>query len=447
MKRPIRIVRRSCGVVAALAMVASVLGLQVSGAHAAGMSVTKSVCVYTTGACAAATAGTATATTGDVLQYTFNFSGATAGQTTTVTDQLQGGQTYLTCGVASGATCSASTNSTTGVTTVTFSFPNVASSGTGWATLYARVTATSGTISNAASAVQSTAAFDATACAALGTGYSASNGYCVIAPTTSGGGTCPALTSAESTALGNAGFANYSSGPTSGTSTCAYNFNTSSGISTDQIATAKTECAALGGTAYSVGSTVFNCLNVPQTTATQTCPSGFALSGNGSTAFCTRALVAAGVTAALSSNTTVVTVTSTAVPTTPVTTPVTTNTTGNVTICGPVQAYTSGGALTISGVTYMTNSGTVITGSPIQINGNVCSNITVNVNNQVTNINVYPNQTQVSYICSNVGNNNVANCSLINNNGTVVGNLSALPVAAHAVGLDGTYRTGYSWSS
>lgn len=446
MKRPIRIARRSCSVVAALALVASVLGLQVSGAHAAAMTVTKSVCVYTTGACAAATAGTANATTGDVLQYTFNFAGAAAGQTTTVTDQLQGGQTFLTCGVPSGATCAASTNSTTGVTTVTVTFANVGSSGAGSATLYTRVTATSGTISNAAAAVQTTPGFTASACTALGTGYSPSNGNCVIAPTATATGTCSALTSTQSSALATAGFTNYATSPTSGTSTCSYNFTAASAVTTAQASAAATVCAALGGKQVLVSDKSANCIGVPQA-ASQACPSGFALSNGGSTSFCFLALTAAGVTAAVSSNTTVVTVTTTVtVPTVP-TIPTTTTGVGNVTLCGPVQAYTSGGALTISGVTYMTNASTVITGSPIQINGNVCSNITVNVNNQVTNINVYPNQTQVSYICSVVGNNNATNCTLINSTGATTGTLSLLPVAAHAVGLDGTYRTGYGWSS
>lgn len=438
MKRPIHTVRRSFSVVAALALVASALALQISGAHAAAMTVTKTVCVYTTGSCAATPGGAVNAVTGDVLQYTISFAGVTAGNTATVTDQIAAGQTAMNCVVPTGATCTSSTNSSTGVTTITFTFTNVGSAGSGTATLTAKVTATSGTISNTASATQTTPAFDATACAALGTGYSVSGSNCAVAPTSTS--QCPALSSAQNTALGNAGFTQATVvSPSSAGGTCTYDFVIPAGgtVSAAQAAVAQTVCQALGGTQLVYGGVQANCTGVPATR--QTCPSGFTLGGTASTTVCVRALAAAVTSTAITSAATVVTITS--VPTVPVTVP-----TGNVVLCGQVQAFTAGSVLTISGVTFNMTGGTVITGSPIVISGNVCSNITVNVNNQITNIFVYPNQTQVSYMCTAVGTNN-QNCVLINASGATTGTLSLLPIAAHAEGLTGGYRSGSGWAS
>jgi len=271
----------------------------------------------------------------------------------------------------------------------------------------------------------------------LGTGYTVSGSNCAVASTTTS--SCPTtLTSDEQSALGNAGFTSAVPGTTNGA--CSFDFMVPVGgnVTNAQAIVAGTVCKALGGTNLVYGSDQANCTGITQVT-TQTCPSGFTLGGTASTPVCVRALAAAVTSTAVTSTATVVTITS--APTVPVTVP-----TGNVVLCGQVQAFTAGSVLTISGVTFNMTGGTVITGSPIVISGNVCSNITVNVNNQVTNIFVYPNQTQVNYMCTAVGTNN-QNCVLINTSGATVGTLSLLPIAAHAEGLTGGYRSGSGWAS
>lgn len=524
MKRSSCIATRSASIVMALALVASVLGFQVSGAQAAGMAVTKTVCVYTSGACAATAGSAATATSGNVLQYTVSFSGATAGGTVTVTDVMQPRQAYLSCQGAS--TCALGTDGKT----VTFTFTNVGSTGAGSATFQTQVTATNGSIANQASATQTTTTSVAATCPSgftAGAGTSAAfclqsivtvnaaacgigtlSGFTVVGTTCTGPATvtatCPALSGLTGTAAalnGETGTivtaADIAAAATAGVTvtpgTCLYQipagtvtFVGASGLgaictAVDSRSTPLTNTAT--GTPITSGATgaVF-CVNVTAAAGTATCPSGFTLSGTGSTATCSAALgtgitavqcaalTPAGSTTAvtgfcavafnactapatLSNGTCVTTATSAAILSNITTVTLaaatsggtTTGSGGNTTICGTVQSYGSG-ILTISGVNFTTTAGTTLAGGPIVVGGNICSTITLNVYNQATTVNVFSNATGVSYVCTTNASQQTT-CVLINSSGQTIGTLSTLPIAAFPVGLDGTYRDGHGWAS
>jgi hypothetical protein len=96
---------------------------------------------------------------------------------------------------------------------------------------------------------------------------------------------------------------------------------------------------------------------------------------------------------------------------------------GNLTICGPVTAFTSGGTLTQSGV-LINLAGATLTGMPIVIGGNFCSQIQLNViNGQVTNVFVTANPTGAAFMCT-------TRCFLLSPVGVTTGTLSLVPIAA-----------------
>ena len=96
---------------------------------------------------------------------------------------------------------------------------------------------------------------------------------------------------------------------------------------------------------------------------------------------------------------------------------------GNLTICGPVTAFNSGGTMTQSGV-LINLAGATLTGMPIVVGGNFCSQIQLNViNGQVTNVFAAANPTGASFMCT-------SRCFLLSPVGVTTGVLSTVPIAA-----------------